>query len=76
MPVKKAKDFRGMPVKELEAHVRELRKEYFDLRIQKATGQLRTTSVPRSSARNSPAPSPSSVKVPPRPMKHNTEHKD
>ncbi|MDO5450856.1 MAG: 50S ribosomal protein L29 [Akkermansia sp.] len=40
MPVKKAKDFRGMSVKELEAHVRELRKEYFDLRMQKATGQL------------------------------------
>ena len=40
MPVKKAKDFRGMPAKELQAHIRALRKEYFDLRIQKATGQL------------------------------------
>ncbi|MCQ2372419.1 MAG: 50S ribosomal protein L29, partial [Akkermansia sp.] len=29
-----------MPAKELQAHIRELRKEYFDLRIQKATGQL------------------------------------
>ena len=40
MPVKKAKDFRGMPAKELAAHIRGLREEYFNLRIQQATGQL------------------------------------
>lgn len=40
MPVKKAKDFRGMPAKELVAHIKGLREEYFNLRIQQATGQL------------------------------------
>ncbi len=40
MPVKKAKDFRGMPAKELAAHIRGLREEYFNLRLQHATGQL------------------------------------
>ncbi len=40
MPVKKAKDFRGMPAKELAAHIRALREEIFNLRIQHATGQL------------------------------------
>ncbi len=40
MPQKKAKDFRGMPAKELAAHIRSLREEYFNLRIQQATGQL------------------------------------
>lgn len=40
MPVKKAKDFRGMPPKELAAHIRSLREELFQLRLQHATGQL------------------------------------
>ncbi len=40
MPVKKAKDFRGMPAKELAAHIRALREEAFNLRLQQATGQL------------------------------------
>ncbi len=40
MPVKKAKDFRGMTAKELAAHIRGLREEYFQLRLQHATGQL------------------------------------
>jgi len=40
MPVKKAKDFRGMPAKELAAHIRGLREEYFNLRVQQATGLL------------------------------------
>ncbi len=40
MPVKKAKDFRGMPAKELAAHIRSLREELFQLRLQHATGQL------------------------------------
>lgn len=40
MPVKKAKDFRGMLAKELAAHIKGLREEYFNLRIQQATGQL------------------------------------
>lgn len=40
MPVKKAKDFRGMPAKELAAHIRGLREEYFKLRVQQATGLL------------------------------------
>jgi len=40
MPVKKAKDFRGMSAKELAAHIRELRKEILDLRIQQGVGQL------------------------------------
>ncbi len=40
MPVKKAKDFRGMPAKELAAHIRGLRQEYFNLRVQQATGLL------------------------------------
>ncbi len=40
MPVKKAKDFRGMNAKELAAHIRGLREEYFQLRLQHATGQL------------------------------------
>ncbi len=40
MPVKKAKDFRGMPAKELAAHIRSLREEAFNLRLQQATGQL------------------------------------
>lgn len=40
MPVKKAKDFRGMPAKELAAHIKSLREELFQLRIQHATGQL------------------------------------
>ena len=43
MPVKKAKDFRGMPAKELAARIRGLREEYFNLRIQQATGQLENT---------------------------------
>ena len=40
MPVKKAKDFRGMPAKELAAHIRELREEIFNLRVQQGTGAL------------------------------------
>ena len=40
MPVKKAKDFRGMPAKELAAHIRGLREELFNLRLQQGTGQL------------------------------------
>ena len=40
MPVKKAKDFRGMPAKELAAHIKGLREEYFNLRLQQGTGQL------------------------------------
>lgn len=40
MPQKKAKDFRGMPPKELAAHIQNLREEYFNLRVQQATGQL------------------------------------
>ncbi|MBT9448552.1 50S ribosomal protein L29 [Akkermansia glycaniphila] len=40
MPKKKAKDFRGMSANELSAHIRSLREEYFNLRIQQATGQL------------------------------------
>ena len=40
MPVKKAKDFRGMTAKELAAHIRGLREEYFQLRLQHATNQL------------------------------------
>ena len=40
MPVKKAKDFRGMPAKELAAHIRSLREEALNLRLQQATGQL------------------------------------
>lgn len=40
MPVKKAKDFRGMNEKELAAHIRSLRKELFDLRLKHGTGAL------------------------------------
>ena len=40
MPVKKAKDFRGMNAKELAAHIRSLRKELFDLRLKHGTGTL------------------------------------
>lgn len=40
MPVKKAKDLRGMSSKELSAHIRELRKELFDLRIKNGAGSL------------------------------------
>ena len=40
MPVKKAKDFRGMNDKELAAHIRNLRKEQFDLRMKQGTGTL------------------------------------
>ncbi len=40
MPIQKAKDFRGMPAKELAAHIRALREEYFNLRVQQATGLL------------------------------------
>ncbi len=40
MPVKKAKDLRGMNPKELAAHIRELRKELFDLRLKNGTGSL------------------------------------
>ena len=40
MPVKKAKDFRGMSDKELAAHIRNLRKELFDLRMKQGTGTL------------------------------------
>lgn len=40
MPVKKAKDFRGMNAKELAAHIRSLRKELFDLRLKHGTGAL------------------------------------
>lgn len=40
MPVKKAKDFRGMNAKELAAHINSLRKELFDLRLKHGTGAL------------------------------------
>ena len=40
MPVKKAKDFRGMNAKELAAHINSLRKELFDLRLKHGTGTL------------------------------------
>ena len=40
MPVKKAKDFRGMNAKELAAHIASLRKELFDLRLKHGTGTL------------------------------------
>ena len=40
MPVKKAKDFRGMNDKELQAHINGLRKELFDLRLKHGTGAL------------------------------------
>ncbi len=40
MPIQKAKDFRGMPANELAAHIRGLREEYFNLRVQQATGLL------------------------------------
>ena len=40
MPVKKAKDFRGMTAKVLATHIRGLREEYFNLRLQQGTGQL------------------------------------
>ena len=40
MPVKKAKDFRGMNAKELAAHIRSLRKELFDLRLKHGSGSL------------------------------------
>lgn len=40
MPIKKAKDFRAMSAKELTAHIRSLREESFNLRLQQATGQL------------------------------------
>ena len=40
MPVKKAKDFRGMNDKELAAHIRTLRKDLFDLRLKHGTGTL------------------------------------
>ena len=40
MPVKKAKDFRGMTAKELAAHINSLRKELFDLRLKHGTGAL------------------------------------
>ena len=40
MPVKKAKDFRGMNAKELAAHIRSLRKELFDLRLKHGAGSL------------------------------------
>ena len=40
MPVKKAKDFRGMNPKELAAHINSLRKELFDLRLKHGTGTL------------------------------------
>ena len=40
MPVKKAKDFRGMNDKELAAHIRTLRKDLFDLRLKQGTGTL------------------------------------
>ncbi len=40
MPVKKAKDLRGMSSKELAAHIRSLRKELFDLRLKQGSGTL------------------------------------
>ncbi|MCH5285364.1 MAG: 50S ribosomal protein L29 [Akkermansiaceae bacterium] len=40
MPVKKAKDFRGMSDKELAAHISSLRKELFDLRLKHGSGAL------------------------------------
>lgn len=40
MPVKKAKDFRGMNPKELAAHINSLRKELFNLRLKHGTGAL------------------------------------
>ena len=40
MPVKKAKDFRGMGSKELAAHISSLRKELFDLRLKQGSGAL------------------------------------
>ena len=40
MPVKKAKDFRGMNAKELAAHINSLRKDLFDLRLKQGTGTL------------------------------------
>lgn len=40
MPQKKAKDFRGMPAKDLAGHIRNLREELANLRMQQATGQL------------------------------------
>ncbi len=36
----KAKDLRGMSPKELAGHIRNLREEAFNLRLQQATGQL------------------------------------
>ncbi len=40
MPLKKAKDFRGMKAKELAAHIRGLRKELFELRLKHGAGSL------------------------------------
>lgn len=35
-----AKDLRGMSAKEIAGHIRNLREEAFNLRLQQATGQL------------------------------------
>ena len=40
MPVKKAKDFRGMSSKELAANIHSLRKELFSLRLKQGAGTL------------------------------------
>jgi large subunit ribosomal protein L29 len=37
---KSAKDLRAMSAQELDAHIRELREETFNLRLQNSTGQL------------------------------------
>jgi large subunit ribosomal protein L29 len=37
------KDLKAMPAKELNAHIEELRREQFNLRMQRGTGQLNKT---------------------------------
>ncbi len=48
----KAEDFRGMTVDELDDQVLKLKKEQFNLRFQRATGQLENTSRVRQVRRD------------------------
>lgn len=48
----KAKELRGLSVEELEERARETGQELFNLRFQKATGQLGNTAMIKKSKRN------------------------